>query len=359
MDLFCGCGGFSLGFELAGFNILGGVELDVDASASHRANFPDSRLITGDISLIDDDALSSLFDGVDVVIGGFPCQGFSLANRNNKNCLPYEDNPLNSLFVEFLRVVRVLEPKSVVIENVPQILTRDNGCVKDIILGELAGFGYNVSYDVLLASDYGVPQNRRRAFIIGLKDSESSFDFDRVKKRPMVTVGDALSDLYYLEESEPDNDGVYTFSRPSVNAFQAFMRRFSEDNVDWHNIIYPQSRVRERIRHVPSGGDYRDVPAKLWGEHNGVKFNDFYARLPFDKPSRTIIRKSKEWFHYDFDRKLTVRELARLQSFPDDFIFHGSQGAVVRQIANAVPPFLAECLAIELSHYLNGCAVNE
>jgi len=332
LDLFCGAGGLSLGFKLAGFNILGGVEWDKAAMETHSTNFKTKFEFCGDIKKITDEQIKKELNGVDVIIGGPPCQGFSAANRHEKE----ESDPRNKLFFEYLRFIRILKPKAFVIENVRQILTKDNGYAKNRILEITEELGYNVNVKVLLSSEYGVPQDRRRAVFVGIrKDIGTTFNFDLMEKNNnVVTVYDAIGDICY----------------PEKNISNMFLSYAKDTNgvLSNHDPKFPNKKVQKRMSFVPQGGNWQDVPEELWDTKRTNRHSSAYRRLSFNKPSITIDTGHMNYFHPLENRIPTVRESARLQSFPDSFIFCGNQGQQYRQVGNAVPPLMAKAIAKEL-----------
>ena len=332
LDLFCGAGGLSLGFRLAGFEIVGGVEWDKAAMETHKKNFKTKFEFCGDIRQISDKRIEETIKNVDVIIGGPPCQGFSAANRYEKE----EEDPRNKLFFEYLRFVKKLKPKAFVIENVRQILTKDNGYAKNRILEITEKLGYVVKVDVLLASDYGVPQDRRRAIFVGIrKDYGVAFDFDSMEKSDRkYTVFDAIGDLCY----------------PNENITNNFLRYAKDINemIANHNPKYPCEKVQKRISYVPQGGNWQDVPKELWDTQRNNRHSSAYKRLSFDEPSITIDTGHMNYFHPIENRTPTVRESARLQSFPDSFVFEGNQSEQLRQVGNAVPPLMARAIAKQI-----------
>ena len=354
LDLFCGAGGLSLGFKMACYDIIGGIDFDHEALGTHKLNFENGYHYCGDISELDDEFVLDNFDGkVDVIIGGPPCQGFSVANMQQKDI---ECDDRNKLFYEFIRFVRLLKPKAFVMENVPQILTKDNGHVKEVMMEVMNELGYNVDVKVLVASDYGVPQRRRRAFFVGLnKNFKKTFDFDNIDKRPKVTVGDAISDLYGFDEEVESStvDDEFTIKDKPNCDYQRLMRKNSKGKLHNHNIRYPKDIVQERMSHVPEGGNWKDVPEELWETIRDNRHSSAYRRLNSKDVSVTIDTGHMNYFHPKYNRVPTVRESARIQSFPDDFLFTGGQGAQFRQVGNAVPPLLSFAIAKTLKSYLN------
>lgn len=202
IDLFCGCGGISEGFRLAGFNIVGGIDFNDESIKTYQRNFPTAKAICADLLQFDDAMILKEFGQakVDVIVGGPPCQGFSAANRWQKE----NENPRNKLFFEYLRFVKVLKPKVVMIENVRGILSSNNGYAKTRIEELLNNLGYEVNCNVLNASEYGVPQNRFRAFFVATskKYVKHKFDFNKIEKLSKVDVKDAIGELYNTKESD-------------------------------------------------------------------------------------------------------------------------------------------------------------
>lgn len=352
LDLFCGAGGLSLGFKNVGFNIVGGIDFNKDAIETHSRNFKNGFHFCGDIATLDDDFIKQQFLGkVDVIVGGPPCQGFSAANKWQESSI---EDPRNKLFYEFIRFVKTLKPKAFVMENVKGILTKENGYVKDTMIEIMSEIGYRVNVKVLLASDYGVPQNRSRAFFIGIReDLDAIFDFNRLEKKQTVTVEDAISDLYNICEENIGKDGLFSFiNQKPLSKYQKLMRKDSNDFLYNHNIKFPQKKVQERMSYVPEGGNWKYVPEYLWDTIRTNRHSSAYRRLNSKEPSITIDTGHMNYFHPLYNRVPTVRESARIQSFPDDFIFLGSQGAQFRQVGNAVPPLLSEAIAKILREYI-------
>lgn len=349
LDLFCGAGGLSLGFKLAGFDIIGAIDFNQQAIETHEANFSNSINICGDIKNIDNIEITNMFEGVDVIIGGPPCQGFSAANQWQTE---EEKREKNMLFYEYMRFVEILKPKVFLIENVRQILTNNNSYATKEIEKIAMSLGYEIKYKVLDASDYGVPQKRIRAFIVGVrKDVDRTFDFETIEKKERITVRDAISDLYSLE-----NNGQ--ISSPNCE-YQKYMRDSSQNIVHNHEIKYPILKVQERIKHVPQGGNWKCVPDYLWDTIRHNRHSSAYKRLREDDISITIDTGHMNYFHPIFDRVPTVRESARIQSFPDDFIFKGTKTSQFMQVGNAVPPLLAKQIALAILSFLNSSKSDE
>lgn len=350
IDIFSGCGGISRGFyNTKRSEIVGAIDFDKAACNTFKHNFKDANVINGDITQIS--VKSTGFKEIDIIVGGPPCQGFSGLNRWNKSLY---DDPRNKLFYEFLRFVEELKPKALLIENVRQILTSKDGYAKKNICSILDGLGYNVSYSVLNASDYGVPQNRHRAFFIGIRKDIGNFDFDNMKKyyKNKVTVDEAISDVSEIEEQATlDLNGYdYILGEPKSE----YQKQMRVDNIlNNHLIYYPTESVQSKMKFVPEGGNWKDVPAEMFKSQRDNRHSNYLRRLDSNSQSITIDTGHNVYFHPKFNRVPTIRESARLQSFPDEFFFVGNKGEQFRQVGNAVPPLLAEALAKAIMEVLD------
>lgn len=349
IDLFCGCGGLSLGFKLAGYNIVGGVDFNKDAIETFNYNFNNAKGICCDLLEMDTDEIIKKFGdlkNIDVIIGGPPCQGFSSANRYKKE----EEDDRNKLFFEFVKFVDLAEPKAVVIENVRGIVTSNNGYAKNRIYEIFEQRGYKVTHKILDASDYGVPQKRLRNFFVMTKDEE--FNFESLKKtKNIVTVKEALSELYNFDNET--NEEVYSINKKPLTEYQKYLRR-QDNRIYNHEIKYPADIVQKRISCVPQGGNWQDIPENLFENNRKNRHSSAYKRLNESDTSVTIDTGNahSNYFHPLYNRIPTVREAARIQSFNDDFVFRGSRTAQYRQVGNAVPPLLSKAIADALKEII-------
>lgn len=328
IDLFCGIGGFSYGFEMTKhFETILGVDLWDVALSTFKKNHPSTIIIQENISKLNNSFFEKYINNTDVIIAGPPCQGFSMSGKRDVF------DVRNSLFHEVIRVVKVVNPKIVVIENVVGLLsmqTPEGIPVKDEIEKELKNLGYFVKHQVLTASDYGVPQNRKRVIFIASK--VDNIIFPKPTTLNYVTVGDALSNI-------PENGDTYL---PCVNEYQKIMS--GKEKILNHKPIKHAELVVKRMHSVPQGGNWQNIPLEL-GQGGGVHSNN-YRRLKWDEPSITIKHVSKSMIiHPIFDRTPTIREVARLQSFNDDFEILGTVYNQHQQLANAVPPLLGKAIA--------------
>ena len=341
IDLFCGAGGLSYGFECAGFNILLGIDSDQKALEVFERNHKGAKSICGDITNINYSDIREKIGNkkIDIIIGGPPCQGMSLSG-------PREfDDPRNKLYLSYIRLVDEIRPRAFVIENVPGLVSLFGGQIKDSIIQKFKDLGYNIQYRILCAADYGVPQNRKRVIFVGMK--EGDFEYPDILSEK-VTCSMALSDLPPLE-NELGGDDVPHFT-VAQNDYQKLMRRNSS-KVKNHVAANHSERVKKIISLVPDGGNYKDLPEEYKNSRN---FHVAWTRFASDKPAPTIDTGHRHHFHYKFNRVPTVRECARLQSFPDDFVFLGNKTQQFRQVGNAVPPLMAKHIAEQLTKALEG-----
>lgn len=339
IDLFCGCGGLSLGFEKAGINVLVGIDAWQDAITTFNYNHKNSKGICADLSTLEPSEIEKELNGksVDLIIGGPPCQGFSVAGKR------IVDDVRNKLYKNFVRFVEYYKPKAFMMENVPNILSIGGGIVRDSIVKDFSDLGYKVVYKVLTASNYGTPQNRRRAVFVGFKDGKE-FIFPQQTVEQLVTSYEALSDL--PENSLEDGSD---YPMPTNCDYQKLMR-CNSSKIYNHQITEHSDKTKEIIALVPDGGNYKNLPPEL---QQTRKVHIAWTRLNSQKPSFTIDTGHRHHFHYKWNRIPTVRESARIQSFPDDFIFLGTKTSQYKQVGNAVPPLMAEAIAKKLKETLD------
>ena len=342
LDLFCGAGGLSYGFEKAGFKVLLGIDNDEKALETFEKNHKGARSICGDITNISyDKDIRPFLKGksIDVIVGGPPCQGFSLSGPRNFN------DPRNKLYLSYIRLVKEIHPKVFVIENVPGLVSLFKGEVKDNILKTFTEMGYNVQCKVLCAADYGVPQNRKRVVFVGTAKGIKSFEYPAVLAE-RVSCEMALSDVPSLE-NEIGGD-VQSYRTIAQNDYQKLMRQNSKSVLN-HVAANHSDKVKQIIALVPDGGNYKDLPEELRNTRN---FHVAWTRFNSSLPAPTIDTGHRHHFHYKYNRVPTVRECARLQSFPDDFVFLGNKTQQFRQVGNAVPPLMAKAIALQVKKIL-------
>ena len=338
IDLFCGCGGLSHGFIEAGYKVELGIDYWKDAIETFKHNHNNSKGLIADLLRYtpQDASKKTGIENADVIIGGPPCQGFSIAGKR------IVDDERNKLYKSFVSFVEFYKPKIFLMENVPNIVSMDRGIVKDTIIEDFEELGYSVVYKVLLASNFGVPQNRKRAFFIGIKGKEV-FKFPAINNPTFVSVSEAISDL----PEKSISDGT-KYPLKAKSEYQKKIREGSKGLFN-HEITNHNDQTIKIISMVPDGGNYKNLPEHL---HKTRNVNIAWTRLNSKKPSFTIDTGHRHHFHYKFNRVPTVRESARIQSFPDTFVFLGSKTSQYKQVGNAVPPLLAEILAKSLRKYL-------
>ncbi len=345
IDLFCGIGGFSYGFEMTKkFDVILGVDYWKIALDTFKKNHSKTQLYLQDITKIDDKFWDSYKNKTDVIIAGPPCQGFSMNGKRRK------DDKRNILFEEIVKIAQIIQPKIIVIENVVGLLsmtTSDGRYIKDLIKEKFETLGYNVKYKVLNSADYGVPQQRKRViFLISRKNIELNFPEPIYKPENYVTVGEALGNV------NPNGDEYF---EPTCD-FQMIMK--GRKDIQNHERRKSNDLVTERMSYIPQGGNWKNIPQNLG--NGGGTYSNAYRRLDLTKPSVTIKHAAKAMIiHPTENRILTVRECARLQSFNDDFILTGNNSDQHQQLANAVPPLLGKAIAEEVYKGLINYAKDE
>ncbi len=338
IDLFAGVGGLSLGFENIGFDVVVANEYDSSIAEAYKANHKKTKMIVGDITSLNlEEVFSSYIDKIDVIIGGPPCQGFS---QKGKRKTIHDER--NFLFKYYVSVVNLVRPKYFVMENVPNLLTTEKGYFFNEIEELFNTMGYSLEHGVLNASDYGVPQNRRRAIIIGKLHGEAP-KLPHPKKEK-VTIWDAISDLAYLSSGEGTDEQNY-INKP-MSSYQKKLR--SGSSVLYNHVATRHSKLAlERLAMIPPNAGKEVLPE----EHLTKSiYSGTWTRMRKDEISVTITTRfdtpsSGKFTHPFLDRAITVREAARIQSFPDTFKFIGNKGSQMKQVGNAVPPLLASSIA--------------
>lgn len=350
-EIFAGVGGMSLGATMAGIAMKLAVEIDPAATVTFKHNHKDTKVINKDVRDVSKTDLmipASKKKEPSVFFGGPPCQGFS---RSNKRTRTFE-NPNNWLFEEFIRLAKLSKADWVVIENVPGLADVEGGYFLEEILDLLDDIGYEANFSILNAMDFGVPQNRERLFIVGSRDG-IAFDFPSpsIPLSKITTVSQALSDLPSLTNGNSTDKLIY-----KTDARSPFARMLRGNRKQCTNNLVSKNTdlVIERYRHIPQGGNWSDIPRRLMHTyadcsrcHTGI-----YHRLDNSKPAVVIGNYRKNMLiHPKEDRGLSVREAARLQSFPDSFQFKGALGSQQQHVGNAVPPLLAKAVFKQILAY--------
>jgi DNA (cytosine-5)-methyltransferase 1 len=323
VDLFAGVGGLSLGFDKAGFNNVFAVEYDKVFAENYALNLKNHNMICKDIKEINETEIKKLVNNrkIDIIIGGPPCQGFSIAGNIGRTFL---DDPRNHLFKEFVRFVDIIKPKMFLLENVSAMEKHNNGKTLSSIKEEFERIGYKLKYKVLNTKYYNVPQERRRIVIVGMLNN-NNFEFP-TESQKLITVKEAIGDLPVLESGQ-------------------------SSNVPNHNAMKHSAQMLEKMKYIKDGGNRYDIPIEIRPKSGDARK---YIRYNSSKPSICITGDMRKVFHYNQNRALTNRELARLQTFPDDFTFVGNNDKIQQAIGNAVPPNLAYLLALKIKEVLDG-----
>jgi len=333
IDLFCGAGGLALGFQHAGVDIYAGIDNDAESLITFKHNIKGAKAINYNLTNINDDLISELGQ-VDIMLGGPPCQGFSIAGKREAS------DPRNLLAQSYLKLVKIISPKAVIIENVPNILSMDGGKFAENIIDGLRKLEFSVEVCKLNSAEFGVPQNRRRVFFIALKDKQFNLNFlNSCKTESLITTREAISDLPLLSDNLGAPEMLYS-KKPSSD-YQILMRKNST-KITNHEAVDHKPKTKMIINMVPDGGNYKNLPLEYQGTR---KVNIAWTRMNSKKPCFTIDAGHNHHFHYKANRVPTVRECARIQSFPDNFTFIGKRTSQYRQVGNAVPPILAQKIA--------------
>lgn len=341
VDIFCGAGGMSIGAVMSGIGPILAVEYDKYAAETYLTNHPKTKVLQQDIRSV------SPLDYIDkypfVLFGGPPCQGFSIANTKTRNV----NNPNNWLFKEYCRFIKDLEPEWFVFENVVGIKSFDKGEFVIEIENLLKSLEYETNAAVLNAADFGVPQFRNRFFIIGhrLNKGGIKFDFNSLEKQKLVTVGEALSDLPTLKNG--DKLYEYNYKHEAHHPYTKIMREKSYKALQ-NFVTESKPHIIARYEVIKQGENWKAAQSngllKTYSNTNHTH-SGIYKRLEDNKPAVTIANYRKSMLiHPHENRGLSLREAARLQSFPDNFIFKGTLSYQQQQVGNAVPPLLAKAI---------------
>jgi DNA (cytosine-5)-methyltransferase 1 len=333
IDLFCGIGGLSLGFEQAGFEVCAAIDMWEDAIKTYNANRKDKVAQTISVEDFNEKILPDLVadNKITGIIGGPPCQGFSTVGKREI------DDARNSLYLEFFKAVKIAQPDFFVMENVKGMLTLNKGAfVNDILrrFGDTAdGLGYSINYMLMNAADYGVPQNRYRLIFVGMKKGKFSFP---EKHSKIWSTSEAIGDLV-------GSDSVH-YGSTAQNDYQKQLRGNQKRPLNQDYTAHSQQTIGI-ISQIPDGGNIKFLPREFWEIR---KYNKAFERMDSHRPSNTIDTGHRNYFHYLEPRIPTVRESARIQSFPDDFEILGARGSQYKQVGNAVPPMLAYEIAKQI-----------
>ncbi|MCY7912993.1 DNA cytosine methyltransferase [Bacillus haynesii] len=366
IDLFSGCGGISLGFKRAGFNVIMGIDNNEPALETFRENFPEAVTFNGDISELDPftimETLNLRQGELECLVGGPPCQGFS-KNVPAKN--RFFDDERNLLVTHFLRFVEAFRPKMVLMENVAELAKAYQNRYTEIILDELESLGYHADWERLLAADFGVPQMRRRAFFLASRISDESLlpdpthtgnlndvDLFNYDISPHVNVWEAISDLPPLNHGEGQD--IMEYPSEPLTYYQQLMRQNSDGFLYNHKARKLSDIQYQRISSIGEGQGIKDLPEEIRPKSG---YSGAYGRLWRDKPAPTItcwvFHPGSGRFSHPIDKRvITIREAARIQSFDDSFKFLGSYNEQSRQVGNAVPPLLAKKIALKYREVL-------
>jgi len=338
-DLFAGVGGLSHGFAMENFEIVFSIEFDNDIALANQYNHSKTNVYNIDITQADIQELYEKYSYIDVIIGGPPCQGFSQKGKR----LSLNDER-NFLFQHFIKFVEKFKPKYFLLENVPNIITTSNGFFKDEIVNAFNDLGYSIDYDILKASEFSIPQDRKRAFFLGKLGKNKLTLPKACSNHSKVSIKDAIYDLPFIGSG--GGLEISKYDKSASSEYQKILRDGSE--ILYNHKATNHSKVAlERLALIPKNGGRDSLPK----EHLTKSiFSGTWSRLKEDGVAATITTRfdtpsSGLFTHPILDRCLTVREAARIQSFPDTFRFYGNKTSQMKQVGNAVPPLLAKAIA--------------
>lgn len=345
VDLFAGVGGLSYGFsQLDEFEIIMANEIEKDISIAYSLNNPDVNMINCDINDLTEEIIKQAIGDnvIDIVVGGPPCQSYSTLGKRQM------DERAN-LFKQYKRVLSIIRPKAFVFENVTGILSMDKGNLFKNVQKEFEELGYKLKYKVLNAVDYGVPQQRERVILVGFL-GENNFEYPQATHgeglKPYVTLKDAIGDLPVIKSSQSSN----LYGKEADNEFLKWARKNSTDILTEHASPKNGEHLIKIMETLKDGQSKDDLPESIRPKSG---YGNTYAKLWWEKPSTTITRNfacpsSSRCIHPRDSRAMSIREGARLQSFPDDYKFYGADGMKRLEIGNAVPPLLSVALAKQM-----------
>ncbi|VIG16555.1 DNA-cytosine methyltransferase [Clostridioides difficile] len=363
IDLFCGAGGSSAGFRLAGFNLVGALDVNKAAAKTHELNFPDCKTVVGDITKLTPNEFDEIIEHkrVDIVIGSPPCQTFSSLSQGKIRSLgkDIKHDIRNYFYKNYLDYVTYFKPKVFLMENVPGFMTKYKGEIFQDLLQYIKENlpEYDVKYSIVEAKEYSVPQARKRLFVCGYK-KQYNFDFPVDNRefcdgKQYVTVREAIEDLPLIQDDWRLDKVPYSSS--PTNPFQQIMRGGQLDAVTNNICRVSNQQAKELFVKLKPGERYTDLTKEMQEEIS--LFDTFDSsvikgrcrKLPMDDIAWTVIAHigmdGYEYIHPSEVRTLSVREAARLQSFPDDFVFVGNMREQYVQIGNAVPPLMSYAIA--------------
>lgn len=357
IDLFAGCGGFSTGFRQAKFDVIIAVEFDKEIAQSYKHNHPKTKMLIDDIKNIDNQKFFNK-NMADVIIGGPPCQGFSMSGARIRKKFANTEDKRNYLFKHYLNIVNIVRPKLFIFENVKGIISFNKGLIFDEIKESFKSIGYFLQYFVVDCSLFGIPQKRERTILIGsLFDFNLKEEIDKTKKYILknnstffnkVSVWDAIGNL-----KEPTQDGIIN----NAKALTSYQKYLSSDNKILQNHIATNHNLvaLKRIKKIKQNENFKSLKEKIKSVHSGS-----YGRLSINEVSPTITTRfdtpsAGRFIHPYANRTITPREAARIQSFPDNFEFIGTKSSICKQIGNAVPPKVAYFFAVMIRRLLNEC----